>query len=278
MKEYLSSLLLIVCLAQGLAQNNDINFAVQVGAFEKRVNMEYFKQLEGVYEAESPYDIWYYYLPASSKEEADRLFKDATSKGYANARVVDFEDIRRNCSAMCSYVPNPPKMNAAKSVGPIFFDFDKSDLRLASREMLERLFSILYHNPSYTAELRANTDAKGTNDYNVALSQRRARSALNYVAGLGISPGRLSTKTLGEEAPLAKNQLDDGEDTEQGRQLNRRVDLIILDGNGKVLNEIIEEVKVPDPLKVTDTDTPTDEIKTIKVRGGEEAKPGWDAK
>ena len=117
--------------------------------------------------------------------------------------------------------------------------------------MLDRLYSILYHNPTYKAEILANTDAKGSIEYNVDLSMRRAQSAINYLRGLGIANARLSTTQNGEEKPAAKNELDNGIDTEEGRQLNRRVDLIVKDSNGKILNEIIEPLNVPVPLQLS---------------------------
>lgn len=233
------------------AQDETPRYSVQVGAFEKKVGTDYFHNLEGIYEEKSPYDIWYYYLPCSTKEKAEELKNNAIAKGYPTARVIDFELVTSGCSAVCSYVPRPPRLVSAKSVGPIFYDFDRSDLRGESTRMLDRLYSILYHNPSYNAEILANTDAKGSNEYNISLSQRRALAAINYLRGLGIAQSRLSTTQNGEEKPAAKNELDNGIDTEEGRQLNRRVDLIVKDSSGKILNEIIEPLNVPVPLQLT---------------------------
>ena len=87
------------------AQDETLRYSVQVGAFEKKVGTDYFHNLDGVYEEKSPYDIWYYYLPCTSKEQAEELKTNAIAKGYTTARIIDFEVVRSGCSAVCSYVP-----------------------------------------------------------------------------------------------------------------------------------------------------------------------------
>ncbi len=125
-------------------------------------------------------------------------------------------------------------------VGWIFFDFDKSDLRAESKATLEKAAAILKAHPDYNVELRAHTDWKGTDTYNIALSERRAATSKAYLAKeLSISGDRIKTTRSGEKDPLAKNQVD-GKDTEEGRQLNRRVEIYITDKAGKVIDAMVD--------------------------------------
>ncbi len=104
----------------------------------------------------------------------------------------------------------------------IFFDFDKATLRPESTNELDRLVNLLTENPTIKIELSAHTDSKGSDEYNMKLSQRRAESVVNYLINKGISSDRLIAKGYGETKPIDTN------DTEEGRQNNRRVEFKIL--------------------------------------------------
>lgn len=104
----------------------------------------------------------------------------------------------------------------------IFFDFDKATIRPESANELDRLIKLLTDNPTLKIELGSHTDSKGSDDYNQKLSQSRSQSVVTYLITKGISTDRLVAKGYGESAPIAKN------DTEEGRQLNRRTDFKIL--------------------------------------------------
>lgn len=104
----------------------------------------------------------------------------------------------------------------------IFFDFDKSTIRPESANELDRLIKLLSENPTIKIELGSHTDSKGSDDYNQKLSQSRSQSVVTYLIGKGISGDRLSAKGYGETVPVSTN------DTDEGRQLNRRTDFKIL--------------------------------------------------
>jgi outer membrane protein OmpA-like peptidoglycan-associated protein len=104
----------------------------------------------------------------------------------------------------------------------IFYDFDKATLRSESKTELQRLIALLNEYPTMKIELGAHTDSRGTNEYNQVLSANRAKSVVDYLIQGGITPGRLVSKGYGEEQPLATN------DTDEGRQLNRRTEFKIL--------------------------------------------------
>lgn len=101
----------------------------------------------------------------------------------------------------------------------IFFDFDKSTLRPASHHELDRLAQFLKDNPQVHIRLEGHTDAKGNHDYNVTLSQSRAKVAYDYLVSKRIPKERLDFKGYGPDKPVATNK------TDEGRALNRRTEI-----------------------------------------------------
>ena len=84
----------------------------------------------------------------------------------------------------------------------INFDFDQYDLRTDARTILDRKASFLNQNSSVRVQIEGHCDERGTNEYNLALGERRANAAKQYLTTAGISAGRLSTISYGEERPL----------------------------------------------------------------------------
>lgn len=103
----------------------------------------------------------------------------------------------------------------------IYFDFDKYDLKSESFGELDRIYKFLTSNPNIKIEISAYTDSKGSDEYNLNLSQKRAQSVVNYLIGKGIDADRLIAKGYGKANPVADNS------TEEGRALNRRVEMKI---------------------------------------------------
>ncbi|MCW3086607.1 MAG: hypothetical protein JWP12_3973 [Bacteroidetes bacterium] len=104
----------------------------------------------------------------------------------------------------------------------IFFDFDKATLRPESTNELERLTKLLNDVPTLKIEISGHTDSKGADDYNKKLSDSRAKAVVAYLVSKGIAADRLTSVGYGEEQPIATN------DTDEGRQLNRRTEFKIL--------------------------------------------------
>jgi outer membrane protein OmpA-like peptidoglycan-associated protein len=98
----------------------------------------------------------------------------------------------------------------------LLFDFDSDVVKPTARENLRNLASSLDKFPGSDLLIAGHTDNVGSDDYNQALSQRRAESAARYLAQLGVSDNRLLTRGLGETEPKADNA------TEAGRSENRR--------------------------------------------------------
>lgn len=103
----------------------------------------------------------------------------------------------------------------------ILFAFSKSDLGDSAKDNLNDLISILNKYPNTNIEIQGHTDSRGTDEYNLGLSQRRASSVADYLTSHGIDAGRISTKAYGESAPAYPN------DTPEHMAQNRRVEFLI---------------------------------------------------
>jgi peptidoglycan-associated lipoprotein len=104
----------------------------------------------------------------------------------------------------------------------IHFDFDKYDIRPEDTEILKENAALLMQYPKVKIQTEGHCDERGTNEYNLALGERRANAAKKYLLSLGISPDRISTISYGEEKPL-----DPGHN-EEAWSNNRRGHFVIL--------------------------------------------------
>jgi outer membrane protein OmpA-like peptidoglycan-associated protein len=111
--------------------------------------------------------------------------------------------------------------------GDILFDFDKATLRPEATPVLERVAEVIRKYGKPMVRIVGHTDSKGSHDYNVKLSQRRADSVKDWLIKNGAIGGALVTKGLAETQPVAPNQNPDGSDNPEGRQKNRRVEIIV---------------------------------------------------
>jgi outer membrane protein OmpA-like peptidoglycan-associated protein len=110
---------------------------------------------------------------------------------------------------------------------PIFFDFDKSEIRPDAIEPLNKLFKLLQDNPKVTIEVSAHTDSRGEKSYNQKLSERRAKATQKYLTDKGIKRSRVKAKGYGE-SKLVNKCADGVECTTQEHQENRRSEFKVL--------------------------------------------------
>ncbi len=92
-------------------------------------------------------------------------------------------------------------VEVVSNLSNIYFDFDKSDLHDLSKNELQKIGGWLSQNPDTKIRIEGNCDERGTDEYNLALGERRAVAAKNYLVSLGISPKRIYTISFGEENP-----------------------------------------------------------------------------
>jgi len=101
------------------------------------------------------------------------------------------------------------------------FDTGKSDLRAPAREALAKLSGIVLNYPTLHLTIEGYTDSTGSAEFNMALSEKRALSVQGYLVSQGLDPGTLSAQGFGMNNPVADNS------TAQGRQKNRRVEIVV---------------------------------------------------
>lgn len=141
-------------------------------------------------------------------------------------------------------------------IGRIYYDYDQARLRADSRDSLRKIMDIMNQFPTYVFEVGAHTDGKGTEDYNLALSKKRADAAMGYFRyEKKISPNRLITKAYGTSQPAAPNKTPDGKDDPKGRALNRRTEF-------KIISELTPE-QIAAESKGAKTTAPAKETKTM---------------
>lgn len=127
-----------------------------------------------------------------------------------------FEQINTNMSVIS--IEELKKSGMAIKIENIFFDSGKHELKEESHEALSLLYRFMHANPDVMVELNAHTDDIGSDHFNQDLSEKRARSVVEYLVKIGINPDRLIPQGFGESQPVAPN------DTEEGRAINRRVE------------------------------------------------------
>ncbi len=122
----------------------------------------------------------------------------------------------------CIAPPALVALDTAAITGPIYFDYDKSDIRSDAAATLDRKIPWLTSNPGMRIRIEGNADERGSDEYNLALGQRRAASAKRYLVEHGIDAGRFDLVSYGEERPVCT------EHDESCWQRNRRDDFVIV--------------------------------------------------
>jgi flagellar motor protein MotB len=117
---------------------------------------------------------------------------------------------------------NPIKVGEVMQLSNIFFGFDSVELKRESVTELGKLSKLLLDNPAIIVEVAGYTDSIGSSNYNISLSERRAKTVVNYLINKGIGSDRLKIKAYGAASPLGNNV------TDEGRRLNRRTEVRII--------------------------------------------------
>ena len=107
------------------------------------------------------------------------------------------------------------------SMPDVLFDFDKYTLKPDARERLAKISGIVLAYPDLKLQVEGHTDSIGSDEYNQTLSEKRAESVQGYLVSSGVLPDHVTAVGLGKADPVADNS------TAAGRQLNRRVDMIV---------------------------------------------------
>ncbi len=98
--------------------------------------------------------------------------------------------------------PSPKEFVSIPELKDIYFDFDKYDIRPEDAKTLDANAAWLKSNPNHLVLIEGHCDERGTNEYNLALGERRAKAAMNYLVSQGVQAGRITIISYGEERPV----------------------------------------------------------------------------
>jgi outer membrane protein OmpA-like peptidoglycan-associated protein len=118
------------------------------------------------------------------------------------------------------------------TLGDVLFDLDRATLKPGSMQRLFRLVTFLRDYPTRAVLVEGHTDSTGSDDYNLSLSERRAEAVQGFLVENGVAPSRVLARGYGKGYPIASN------DSPGGRQLNRRVEIVILDPGERLEDEV----------------------------------------
>lgn len=174
---------------------------------DRKVNLK-IQAEAGKYEKEIPKLGWYMIT--------------ASSEGYLNATdSIEADDEGLSPFSRDIYL-QLIEVGVTVRLKNIYFDFDKTTLKKESFTELNKVVDFLKQNASVEIEIAGHTDSKGSDDYNINLSQGRSQSVVDYIVSQGIESFRLTAHGYGEGKPIDTN------DSEAGRANNRRVEFTVL--------------------------------------------------
>ena len=150
------------------------------------------------------------------KRLADGARTDADAQRVASA--VETAEMQRQIDDLQAKATD---RGLVLTLGDVLFTTGKAELNSGATTSLDKLAAFLEQYPDRSAAIEGHTDSAGSDDYNLDLSRRRAESVRSYLMGQGVGATRLAATGMGETQPLG------GNDSADGRQQNRRVEVII---------------------------------------------------
>lgn len=146
----------------------------------------------------------------------------ASAEGYLNATDSSEVADEETTPIIKDLYLQPIEVGLTVRLKNIYFDFDKATLKSESFVELNKVVEFLKSNPTVEIEISGHTDSKGSDDYNLNLSQGRSQSVVDYIVSQGIDAFRLTAHGYGEGKPIDTN------DTDTGRANNRRVEFTVV--------------------------------------------------
>jgi peptidoglycan-associated lipoprotein len=178
--------------------------------------------------------------------KTEKLYKlSASASGYFSAsQTFSTQGLTKSDTLVVDIYLKKLEKDKAYRLNNIYYDFDKSDLRSESKATLDSLYTILAENPTIIIELSSHTDVRGSDSYNLTLSQKRAESCVNYLINeRGIPKERITAKGYGESKTLDDcSKYTECPQDQTGdcacHQLNRRTEFKVI---GELDGELIYE-------------------------------------
>jgi peptidoglycan-associated lipoprotein len=144
--------------------------------------------------------------PATNDADAQKRADEDAARRKAEAEA---EAARKAAAAAEMARLAKFKNDAEAALKDINFEFDKSDIREVDKAKLQAIADFLKANPDAKIQIAGNCDERGTVEYNLALGERRAHAAQNYLTGLGVAEARLSSISYGKEKPKVQGHDDE---------------------------------------------------------------------
>jgi outer membrane protein OmpA-like peptidoglycan-associated protein len=124
------------------------------------------------------------------------------------------------------YTPLVQNPKGGESIA-LYFEYDQAELHPRAKAQLSIVADILKSSPTKKLKIGGHTDAKGSDDYNVALSQKRAKAVKEFFVEVGVPIAQVETVGFGKDLPLSPNLNPDGSDNPEGRSRNRRAEILL---------------------------------------------------
>lgn len=222
------------------------DFRVQIAAYGERMPPAFFKErgIENYIETTDQLGLYRYFAGAyKTRDEAEMVRKEVSTKGFPYALIIDLEEQRVLCGAGCPYFRNGTVYvsdpQRRETTNTIYFEFGRYSLTPESRTVLNRFYEQLRDNPGLKLKIHGFTDGVGSAEANLRLSANRARSARNYMVYKGIRVDRMLMEVFGEANPVManKDESDDRTDAPENRKWNRRVVLFLVNDFGEAATD-----------------------------------------
>lgn len=167
-----------------------------------------------------------YRFKVDSKRPIKLLF--AKDNYFAVTKNYPYEELAKADTLIYKdYCLSPFKLGIPIALDNVYYEFNSAELTEPSKKVLDFLIPIMEDNPEMEIELGSHTDNIGTDEYNLDLSNRRAKSCTDYLESKGIAAARMTSKGYGESMPIAPNEITvkrKKKDNPGGRAKNRRTE------------------------------------------------------
>lgn len=161
---------------------------------------------------------------ARADEERNRVLLEARAREADNAKA----QLAATQAQLAELKAKQTDRGLVVTLGDVLFDTGRATLKPGADLTLDRLATVMKNNPQSKVLIQGFTDSRGSEEYNDALSQRRADAVAAALVRRGVSPDSVRAEGRGEEFPVATN------DTPEGRQQNRRVEIVFASGAGRL--------------------------------------------
>lgn len=162
---------------------------------------------------------------AAQQEAATAREAAATERDKARAEAERTAHVQQQLADLAA---KPTPRGIVVTLQDVVFDVGKAELKPGAERYIERLAAVLSENPDRRVLIEGFTDSQGGEEYNRTLSERRAGAVRQALVDKGVAPHRIEMRGYGESFPIASN------DSATGRQLNRRVEVVISDAQGRL--------------------------------------------